>query len=43
MLERMSVAATAKAIVFFMSLDYEPFQPATMDESFEKCVESAID
>ena len=39
----MSVAATTKAIVSFMSLDYDPFQPATMEEAFENCVKSAID
>jgi hypothetical protein len=29
-------------MVFFMTLDYESFRPATMDESFEKCVRSAM-
>ena len=38
----MSVAATAQAMVFFMNVDYESFEPATMDESFEKCVRSAM-
>src|SRR5687768_15649202 len=41
-LDRMSVAATAQVIVFFMILDYASLQSATMDESFEKCVRSAM-